>query len=164
MLPHLDAAHNLARWMTGDEHDAGDVVQESMVRALRGFGGYHGGDARCWLLAIVRNTCLSWLRKHRAGAPESLPDDAADWVESDVPDPPALAVRAATAEALRRAIEELSGDFREVFVLRELEGLSYKQIAQVVGLPIGTVMSRLARARQKLAERLASTAPELAES
>jgi len=161
MLPHLDSAHNLARWMTGDEHDAVDVVQESMVRALRGFHGYHGGDARSWLLTIVRNTGATWLRRNRSGAAASLPDDAADQIASTAPEPPALAIRAATAQRLRQAIEDLPSEFREVFVLRELEGLSYKEIAQVAGLPMGTVMSRLARARQRLAEVL-SAAPELA--
>lgn len=153
MLPHLDAAHNLARWLTRDEHDAVDVVQEAMVRALRGFAGFRGGDARAWLLTVVRTTCFNWLRKN--GSVSALPPEAADALPSSEAEPPTMAIRAADAEQLRRAIEDLPPEFREAFVLRELQGLSYKEIAQVAGVPIGTVMSRLARARRRLQELLA---------
>lgn len=155
MLPHLDAAHNLARWLTRDEHDAVDVVQEAMVRALRGFDGFRGGDARAWLLTVVRTTCFNWLRKNRSAGSAALPPEAADALPGNEADPPALAIRAADAEQLRRAIEDLPPEFREAFVLRELQGLSYKEIAQVAGVPLGTVMSRLARARRRLQELLA---------
>ena len=158
MLPHLDAAYNLARWLTRDEHDAADVVQEAMVRALRGFDGYHGGDARCWLLSVVRNTCYTWLRKNRADAPQPLPDEEADEIESAVAEPSAVVIRAADTERLRRSIDDLPAEFREVFVLRELEGLSYKQISRVAGLPVGTVMSRLSRARRRLQDLLSAAA------
>jgi RNA polymerase sigma-70 factor (ECF subfamily) len=160
VLPHLDAAFNLARWLTRNPDDASDVVQESMVRALRGFGGYSGQDARAWLLAVVRNTCYTWLGKNRRGAPDSLPDADGDLLEAPACDPAAALVRAADGEQLRTAIEDLPVEFREVFVLRELEGLSYKQIAAVGELPIGTVMSRLSRARLQLQKALTATEGE----
>ena len=155
VLPHLDAAYNLARWLTRDEHDASDVVQESMVRALRGFETYHGGDGRAWMLSVVRNTCYTWLRKNRAAAPEPLPDDLIEADQGPLSDPAARLVQAADAERLRCAIDQLPVEFREIFVLRELEGLSYKEIGQVAELQIGTVMSRLSRARRRLQESLA---------
>jgi RNA polymerase sigma-70 factor (ECF subfamily) len=156
VLPHLDAAFNLARWLTRNPDDASDVVREAMLRALRGFDGYSGQDARAWVLAIVRNTCYTWLGKNRRGAPGPLPEATNDLLEAPPCDPAAMLVRAADAEKLRQTIEDLPVDFREVFVLRELEGLSYKQIAAVAELPIGTVMSRLSRARQQLQTALPS--------
>ena len=155
VLPHLDAAYNLARWLTRDENDASDVVQEAMIRALRGFETYHGGDGRAWLLTVVRNTCYTWLRKNRATSPEPLPDDLTEADHGATSDPAARLVQAADAERLRCAIDQLAPEFREIFVLRELEGLSYKEIGQVAQLPIGTVMSRLSRARRRLQESLA---------
>jgi RNA polymerase sigma-70 factor (ECF subfamily) len=155
VMPHLDAAYNLARWLAGDSNDAEDLVQESYLRALRGFGTFHGGDPRCWVLTIVRNTCYTWLRRNRGPeAPVSL-DDEADAVASDDPAPDAALLRHAEGVMVREAIEQLPAEFREAIVLRELEGLSYKQIADVTRLPLGTVMSRLARARQRLYEALA---------
>src|SRR3954447_19592324 len=156
LLPHLDAAYNLARWLTGDPTDAEDLVQEAYLRALRGFGAFHGGDPRCWVLTIVRNTCYTWLRRNRGpDAPASLDDDEADAIESAEPPPDAALLRHAEGAMVREAIEQLPAEFREAIVLRELEGLSYKEIAGVTRLPLGTVMSRLARARQRLQQALA---------
>jgi RNA polymerase sigma-70 factor (ECF subfamily) len=149
-IPHLDAAYNLARWFTRNEKDAEDVVQEAYLRALRHFGGFHGGDARPWLLAIVRNTYYTWFRQNRALATDANFDDEVYVRASDDLDPEMLLGREADNEMLRRALERLPDEFREVIVLREFEELSYKQIADVVKIPIGTVMSRLARARGRL--------------
>jgi len=157
VLPHLDAAYNLARWLLRDQHDAEDIVQQSYLLAFRGYERFRGGDARAWVLAIVRNACYSHLRQLRGAKTQAL-DDA--LVESDGASDPQLALeRAIDREALMAAIEELPAVFREVFVLREMEGLSYQQIADVAGVPVGTVMSRLARARQRLAESLKDQAP-----
>ena len=154
VLPHLDAAYNLARWLAGDPDDAQDLVQEAYLRALRGFGAFHGGDPRCWVLTIVRNTCYTWLRRSRGpDAPVPL-DEELHAVESAEPGPDAALLRHAEGAMVREAIEQLPPEFREAIVLRELEGLSYKQIAEVTHLPIGTVMSRLARARLRLQQAL----------
>jgi|SRR5215217_933186 len=150
VLPHLDAAYNLARWLTRNEHDAQDVVQEAYLRALRFFGGFHGGDARAWLLTIVRNTCYTWLRRNRSPQLSYDFDEAVLAKESPVLDPEAAHVLKAQTQLVNEAIEQLPIEFREVVVLRELEELSYKEIAGVTGIPIGTVMSRLARARKRL--------------
>jgi RNA polymerase sigma-70 factor (ECF subfamily) len=150
VLPHLDAAYNLARWLTRDEHDAADVVQEASLRAFQFFGGFRGGDARVWLLAIVRNTCYTWLERNRAREPAAAFDEARHSDPSASPRPEADLLRQEDRELLGRALDELPAEFREVIVLRELEGLSYKDIAAVTGCPLGTVMSRLARARERL--------------
>ncbi len=151
ILPHLDAAYNLARWLVRNQHDAEDVAQEACVRALSFFHTFHGEDGRAWLLAIVRNTCYTWLRKNRSHEVAELDPEAHAAVERN---PEELQVQKADAETLRRALEELPAEFREVLVLRELEGLSYKELAQVMEIPAGTVMSRLARARKRLLENL----------
>ena len=155
-LPHLGAAYNLARWLTRDETDAEDVVQEAYLRAFKHFGSFHGGDFRPWLLAIVRNTCYTWMQHNRS--PElMIPfDEEAHEIESEDLNPEALLLQRADTVMVRQALEELPAEFREVIVLREFEGLSYKQIADVTEIPVGTVMSRLARARKRLQERLAS--------
>lgn len=162
VLPHLDAAHNLARWMTSRGHDAEDVVQEACLRALRGFDTFRGGglDGRCWLLTIVRNTCYTWLRQNRADEPSAMPADDWDALEADAPGPDVVLARRADGEQVRRAIKALPAGFREVVVLRELEGLSYQEIAGVTDLPVGTVMSRLARGRRRLQEALAAYVAE----
>jgi RNA polymerase sigma-70 factor (ECF subfamily) len=152
LLPHLDAAYNLARWLVGVPSDADDVVQEACLRALRFFGGFRGDDARAWLLAIVRNTCYDWLRKNRqytlAGS------DELDLAADTAPDPEAVELRNADRRLVRDCLERLPAEYREALILREMEELSYRQIAQVTGVPIGTVMSRLARARKRLETEL----------
>jgi RNA polymerase sigma factor (sigma-70 family) len=155
-LPHLSAAYNLARWLTRDETDAEDVVQEAYLRAFKHFGSFHGGDGRPWLLAIVRNTCYTWLQHNRS--PEltiSLADELHE-IESKDLNPEALLLQSADTQMVRQALEGLPAEFREAIVLRELEGLSYKQIADVAEIPVGTVMSRLARARKRLQQILKS--------
>jgi RNA polymerase sigma factor (sigma-70 family) len=148
VLAHLDAAYNLARWLTRDDRDADDVVQEAYLRAYQFFDGFHGDNSRAWLLTIVRHTCYTWLRKNRA--PESMAfDEELDCVES-ADNTEDLLQQSADRQVLRQALEELPVEFREVIVLRELEDLSYKEIAGIVGVPLGTVMSRLARARHRL--------------
>ena len=154
LLPHLDAAYNLARWLTRDDHDAEDLVQAAYLRALKFFGGYRGANSRAWLLTIVRNTCYTWLERKRARGPEMTLDEEIHGVESNAMDPENRVLREEDKQLVRRAVEELPVELREVVVLRELEELSYKEIAAVVGIPIGTVMSRLARARERLRERL----------
>jgi RNA polymerase sigma-70 factor, ECF subfamily len=153
-LPHMDAAYNLARWLVRDDHDARDVVQEAYLRALRFAGGFRGGDPRAWILAIVRNAAFTWLKRNRGDAPPAQFDES----EHRSPDADAGldmdAIRKADAAMLRAALEELTDEFREVIVMRDIEGLSYKEIASTADIPIGTVMSRLARAREKLARSL----------
>jgi RNA polymerase sigma factor (sigma-70 family) len=159
VLPHLDAAYNLARWITRNEHDAQDVVQEAYLRALRFFGGFHGSNARAWLLTIVRNTCYTWLRRNRSPELSADFDEAVREKESGEPDPETRQVLKVRSELVNGAIENLPVEFREVVVLRELEELSYKEIAAVTSIPIGTVMSRLARARKRLHESLRELSP-----
>lgn len=158
VLSNLDAAYNLARWLTRDDRDAEDVVQEACLRAFRFFDSFHGGDSRAWLLTIVRHTCYTWLRKNRAHELVTL-DEELDGVETSL-NPEELLLQNADQQLLRKAVEELPIEFREVIILRELEGLSYKEIARVTGVPLGTVMSRLARARKRLQQCLTSTVTE----
>src|SRR5262249_27991984 len=127
VLPHLDAAYNLARWLTGDDHDAEDVVQEAYLRAYKFFSGFRGGNARSWLLTVVRHTCYTWLKRQRGGHQSALFDEAHDEA-SDALNPEKLYWRRADQELLRQALETLAAEFREVIVLRELEGLSYQEI------------------------------------
>ena len=157
MLPLLPSAYNLARWLTRNDHDAEDVVQEAFLRAFRFFPSYRGGDARAWLLAIVRNACWTWLRVNRSREVATALEDADEPVDAAVSAEEDL-VRRADGARLRHALEELPPEFREVTVLRELEELSYREIAEVAGIPIGTVMSRLARARRRLQTALAGPA------
>ena len=155
VLPHLDAAYNLARWLTRSDQDAQDVTQEAFLRAFRFFDGYQGGNMRAWLLTIVRNTCYTWLHQNRP--PESAVefDEEIHSIESSGGANPELQVLAsADKETVHRALEELPGIFREVLVLREMEGMSYKEIADVASVSLGTVMSRLARARTRLRQSL----------
>lgn len=154
VLPHLDAAYNLARWLTRREHDAEDVVQEAYLRAFNAFGQFQGGDARCWLLTIVRNTCYTWLGRNRERVPTASFDEALHDIATCDFDPQIVFQRHVDRDALKEAIEALPAEFREVLVLREFEGLSYQQIASVAELPVGTVMSRLARARLRLGQAM----------
>jgi RNA polymerase sigma-70 factor (ECF subfamily) len=169
VLPHLDAAFNLARWMLRSRADAEDVAQEALLRAYRFFGSFHGGDARAWLLQIVRNTCYTWLEKNRPAEIMEFDEthhstELGGGVAAGAPDRPRLggspeaqAIASEDRERLTRALEELLPRFREVLVLRELEGCSYKEIAAITSVPIGTVMSALSRARKQLQRSL--TAP-----
>jgi RNA polymerase sigma-70 factor (ECF subfamily) len=154
VLPHLDAAFNYARWLTRNDADAEDVVQDACVRAVRFFPSLRDDDARGWLFAIVRNTWYSRVSR-RGGAAEAQPlENTRDEPVDDAPDPEARLLQQDAVARVRAALDELPADFREVLVLRELEGMSYKEIAAVVRVPIGTVMSRLARARDRLAAAL----------
>jgi RNA polymerase sigma-70 factor (ECF subfamily) len=148
VLPHLDAAFNLARWLLRSGADAEDASQEAMLRAFRFFDGFHGGDARAWLLQIVRNTCFTWLEKNRHVK------DATEFDEElhgpPGPTPESLAIEADSRGRLTHALESLPPRYREVIVLRELEGCSYKEIATIISVPMGTVMSTLSRARRQL--------------
>ena len=150
VLPHIDAAYNLARWLMRNDADAQDMVQEAYLRALRFFSGFRGTDARAWLLTIVRNTCYTWLRRNRSPQLSCDFDEVVLAQEAEGPDPETEQLKKAQARMVNEAIEKLPIEFREVVVLRELEELSYKEIAVVLGVPIGTVMSRLARARKRL--------------
>lgn len=166
VLPHLADGLALARWLAGNSADAEDIVQEACLRALDGIGGYAGGNARAWLLAIVRNTAFTWLARHRSRA-LVLAGDLAD-IDQVAPgagfpggEPPATpeaeAIRRADVAAVEAAIAELPLPFREILVLRDINGLGYKEIAELLDLPLGTVMSRLSRARQHLASHIGST-------
>ena len=150
VLPHLDAAYTLARHLLRNEHDAEDVVQDAYLRAVRHFGGYRGGNIRAWLLTIVRHTCYSWLRRHKADARAIEFDETLHSEVRVGDDPEAEMLRGALREALDHAIARLPVEFREVVILRDVQGLSYAEIAEVVGIPVGTVMSRLSRARERL--------------
>ena len=161
LLPHLDAAYNLARWLTRDERDAEDVVQEAYLRALKHFDAFKGGDARPWLLAIVRNTYYTWIQRNRLLETATPFDEETDTHISDVPDPETLLLKESDRQIIRRALRKLPAEFREVIVLREFEELSYKQIADVVQVPVGTVMSRLARARKRLAQLVSECCNEV---
>ena len=154
-LPHLAAAYNLARWLVHNDHDAEDLVQEAFLRAFKSFGGYYGGNSRSWLLTIVRNTCYTWLQNNRVLHVTEPIDDKLDELGLDFADPEVLLLQSVDAQIVRQALTELPVEFREVVVLREMEGFSYKEIADVVDLPIGTVMSRLARGRKRLHALLA---------
>lgn len=157
VMPHLSAAYNLARWIARNDADSADVVQEAMTRAFRYFDGFRGGDPRSWLLQIVRNTAYSWLAANRpAGRVEltaEMVDDDHAWgrAQTDCANPEAVLTSRAETQRLRAAIAQLPLDQREVLVLREFEDLSYKEIAAITGSPMGTVMSRLSRARDQLA-------------
>jgi RNA polymerase sigma factor (sigma-70 family) len=159
VLPHLDAAFNYARWLTKNDADAEDVVQDAYVRALRFFSSLRGEDARAWLLTIVRNTWYGRFPRRAGSGVITVADEDPDNRADANLDPEALLIQQQTVEHVRDALEALPTDFREVLVLRELEGLSYKEIAAVVGIPIGTVMSRLARGRERLVGVLATGAP-----
>jgi RNA polymerase sigma-70 factor, ECF subfamily len=164
-LPHLDAAYNLARWLTRNDHDAEDVVQEAMMRAMRYMGSCRGDDAKAWLLQIVRNSCFTWLKENRPAERLFLDEDGEAFNEIAAPaadEPHAVAARNAERRQINDAIASLPTAYRDVLVLREIEDLSYSDIGRIADIPVGTVMSRLARARGLLRQMLSSPAtPEL---
>jgi RNA polymerase sigma-70 factor, ECF subfamily len=154
VMPHLNAAYNLARWLMRNEHDAEDVVQEAYLRAFRFFDGFQGGDGRGWLLAIVRNSCRTLLRQ--SGGRESAAEFDEQMHSARAPgsDPEERMLRQTGIDSVRHCIDGLPAEYREVIVLRELEEMSYKEIAEAASVPLGTVMSRLARARARLQDCL----------
>jgi len=156
MLPHLDAAHNLARWLLRNEQDAQDVVQEAFLRAFKSFGGFHGSNGRAWLLAIVRNTSYTLLKKNRVVDLTTPFDEEIHTAGHESVSPATILEHSENAELIKEAMNELPAEFREILALRHQEGLSYKEIADIAQIPPGTVMSRLARARAKLREYLAA--------
>jgi len=157
VLPHLDAAYNLARWLVRSPQDAEDVVQEACLRTLRFLGGYQGGDARSWVLRIVRNTAYSFLEKRQPSELAEEFDETVHVAREDPPDAEAVLLQSAESLMLQEALEGLPIRFREALILRELEGLSYKEISEVLEIPIGSVMSALARGRARLREQLLRT-------
>ncbi|MGU7778852.1 sigma-70 family RNA polymerase sigma factor [Burkholderia sp. PU8-34] len=164
LLPHMNSAYNVARWLARNDHDAQDIVQEAYIRAFRFIDRFDGDDARAWLLRIVRNVFCTWYRQNRRHTAESLSLDDDEGV-TDISDegacsPETLLMRDQDRERVTKALGRLSVEHREVIVLREIEGLSYKEIASVVGVPIGTVMSRLGRGRQQLAAILTNVGQE----
>jgi RNA polymerase sigma-70 factor, ECF subfamily len=155
VLPHLDAAYNLARWMTRNATDAEDVAQEAMLRAFRFFDTFHGEDGRVWLMTIVRNTYLTWIRRQM---PQQNSAEFDERVHTDIEaalTPESEFLRQATSEQVRRGIEQLPPEYREVILMRELEQMSYNEIAAVMQSPLGTVMSRISRARSMLRQLIA---------
>jgi RNA polymerase sigma-70 factor, ECF subfamily len=153
-LPHLDAAYNLARWLMRNEQDAQDAVQEAYLRAFRFFPGFRGGDARAWLMKIVRNTCYTCLRANRPMQDATEFDETLRAPDSQTPNPEQVALQNDSDSSVRQAVESLPSGFREVLILREIEGMSYKEIAEITGMPTGTVMSSLSRARGRLRQTL----------
>jgi RNA polymerase sigma-70 factor (ECF subfamily) len=156
MLAHLAAAYNLARWLTGDDHDAEEIVHEAYLCAVKSFGGSHRCEDRAWLLAIVRNACYAWLKQKRVPEPATVRDENTQNVDILVR-PITLLLQKENTQRIRDALEELPVDLREVIVLRELEGMSYKEIAAIADIPMGTVMSRLARARERFQNLLVTS-------
>jgi len=162
IMPHLDAAYNLARWLTRNDSDAQDVVQDACLRAFKYFDSFQGENPSAWLLAIVRNTCFTWMRRNRrsdeAAGTEPTDEDGAGQDEpllgggsrALATDPETLLIQGRDRTQVNELVATLPAEFREVIVLREIEDLSYREIADVVGIPIGTVMSRLSRARKLL--------------
>jgi RNA polymerase sigma-70 factor (ECF subfamily) len=159
MLPHLDAAHNLARWLTRNDHDAEDIVQEAYMRAFRFFDGFRGGDGRAWLLAIVRNTALTWLRRKKSLTQVEF-DEETHGRDAEAATVEARLVEGTKLAQVRDCLNLLPAEFREVVVMREMEEMSYRDIAEAASAPIGTIMSRLSRARQRLQDCLAARMKE----
>jgi RNA polymerase sigma factor (sigma-70 family) len=153
VMPHLNAAYNLARWLTRNGDDAEDVVQEAFLRAFRSFETLEGEDGRAWLLTIVRNTCFTWLKKRGERTAVEF-DEQVHAAADEAPDAEAVLLNDAALGSLQGCLEGLPVEFREVIVMRELEELSYKDIANIARVPMGTVMSRLARGRKKLQQCL----------
>ena len=158
VLPHLDAAYRLARWLMRDADDADEVVQEASLRAFRYFRTFVGGDARAWFLRIVRNTSYGW-RRHRYQRQTDAFDEEQHSSARPQCDPETLLLQADDATLIARALERLPDHFHQLLVLREVEGLSYRELSEVIGIPIGTVMSRLSRAREALRRALDTEQP-----
>lgn len=156
MLPHMDAAYNLARWLLRNEQDAQDVVQEAYLRAFRSFAGFRGSSGRAWLLTIVRNTAYTLLKKNRAADLTTTFDEKIHVSSHESVSPATILEYAEDAELIKNAMDKLPTEFREILTLRHQESLSYNEIGEILKVPIGTVMSRLARARGKLKEYLAA--------
>src|SRR5215831_8323584 len=156
MLPHLDAAHNLAKWLVRSEQDAQDVVQEAYLRAFRFFAGFRGSNGRAWLLTIVRNTAYTLLKKNRAVDLTTTFDEEIHAIGYESVSPAAILEHAENTELIKNAMNELPAEFREILMLRHQEELSYQEIGDILKIPAGTVMSRLARARARLREYLVS--------
>lgn len=154
LLPYLNAAHNLARWLMRNQTEAEDVVQDVYVLAIRHFAGFRGGDGRAWLLKIVRNTCYNRLKQKGGSSEDTVFDEALHSAGREATDPETALLSAERTELLRKALGALPAEYREILVLRELEQLSYREIASIAGIPIGTVMSRLSRARRQLQQTL----------
>jgi len=154
MLPHLDASHNLAKWLLRNEQDAQDVVQEAFLRAFKSFGGFHGSNGRAWLLTIVRNTSYTLLKKNRVADLTTPFDEEIHLSDEESVNAATILERSEGAELIREAMDELPAEFREILTLRHQEDLSYKEIADIVQIPPGTVMSRLSRARGTLRKNL----------
>jgi RNA polymerase sigma factor (sigma-70 family) len=154
VLPHIGAAYNLARWLTRNDQDAQDAVQEAYLRAFRFFPGFRGGDARAWLMKIVRNACYTWLHSNRPLQDATEFDENLFPPDSRAPNPEEVVLQNDRGTLLRKALEELPPNFRAVLILRELEGMSYREIADITGMPAGTVMSSLSRARGRLRQAL----------
>jgi RNA polymerase sigma factor (sigma-70 family) len=160
VVPHLDAAYNLARWLTRNDEDAQDVVQEAFMRAFRFLGGFRGGNVRAWVLRIVRNTSYTWMHQNRPQHPSLEFDEELFCPDPLAPTPEQVLSRNDDRNLVRRALEELPPSHREVLILRELEGMSYKEISEIMDMPPGTVMSRLSRARDGLRQSLANLGHE----
>ena len=156
VLPHLDAAYNLARWLTRNDQDAQDAVQEACLRAFRFFPTFHGGDARAWLMKIVRNACYTWLHANRPLQEAGEFDENLIPPDSCAANPEEVLLQDDSSTLVRKALENLPANFREVLILRELEGMSYREIATITGIPAGTVMSSLSRGRDRLRQALIS--------
>jgi RNA polymerase sigma-70 factor, ECF subfamily len=154
LVPHLDAAYNLARWLMRNETDAEDLVQEAYLRAFSHFSGFRGGDGRAWLLTIVRNCCYDHLKQNGASGQNTDFDEAVHSAGQQTPSPETALLLAERTEVVTKSLAELPAEYREVLVLRELEQMSYREIANIAGIPLGTVMSRLNRARQQLRQTL----------
>ena len=154
VMPHLNDAYTLARYLLHDEHDAQDVVQDAVLRALRHIDGFRHGDARAWLLTIVRNCCYTWHKQHKRDRENAPLSDVAALGVADSQTADDETIRTSDRELIRDAVDKLPAELREVLVLRELNELSYREISEVIGAPMGTVMSRLSRARERLAAAL----------
>ena len=155
IVPHMDAAFNLARWLAGNDPDAQDIVQEAYLRAFKFFGGFRGGNSRAWLLRIVRNAFYDWLKRNRKEETTESLDEKFPEAIDETGTPDTLLVQKSNHAMLQEAIAKLPLEFREILILRELEGFSYKEISELADVPMGTVMSRLARAREQLRNLLA---------